>query len=93
MREISVSITEVARNLSDFVNRVAYRGEHFVLTRGNKPVAELRAVPRGRRVRDLAELVRSMPHLTAGDAEAFERDLDAARVAMPDLPERDVWGS
>ncbi len=29
------SVTEVARNFADYVNRVVYRGERFVLVRGN----------------------------------------------------------
>ena len=34
------SVTEVARHFADYINRVVYRGERFVLMRGNKPVAE-----------------------------------------------------
>ena len=39
------SVTEIARHFADYVNRVAYRREHFVLLRGNKPVAELGPAP------------------------------------------------
>ena len=39
---LTLSVTEVARHFAEYINRVSYRGESFVLVRGNKPVAELR---------------------------------------------------
>jgi antitoxin (DNA-binding transcriptional repressor) of toxin-antitoxin stability system len=39
------SVTEVARHFADYINRVVYRGERFVLMRGNRPVAELGPLP------------------------------------------------
>ena len=41
MPEIRVSIGEVKRDISDLVNRVAYRGERIVLTSRGKPKAAL----------------------------------------------------
>lgn len=43
----TLSVTEAARHFAEYINRVAYRGESFVLVRGNKPVAELRPLPMG----------------------------------------------
>ena len=31
------TVTEVARHFAEYINRVSYRGESFVLVRGNKP--------------------------------------------------------
>ncbi len=41
MTEIRVSIGQVKRDISDLVNRVAYRGERVVLTSRGKPKAVL----------------------------------------------------
>jgi prevent-host-death family protein len=41
MSEIKVSIGQVKRDISDLVNRVAYRGERIVLTSRGKPKAAL----------------------------------------------------
>jgi prevent-host-death family protein len=41
MAEIRVSIGQVKRDISDLVNRVAYRGERVVLTSRGKPKAVL----------------------------------------------------
>ena len=40
----TLTVTEVARHFAEYLNRVASRGECFVLMRGNKPIAELRPV-------------------------------------------------
>jgi hypothetical protein len=71
----SLSVTEVARRLVDYVNRVAVRGGRFALMRGGCAVAELRPVPISRRMGDLPQMLASLPHLGSEDAAAFEADL------------------
>jgi antitoxin (DNA-binding transcriptional repressor) of toxin-antitoxin stability system len=87
------SVTEVARNFADYINRVAYGGERFVLMRGGKAVAELVPVPSGRPLRELPELLASLPHLAEEEAESFEKDLAAARAELVQIPVRDPWES
>ncbi len=87
------TVTEVARNFAEYVNRVAFAGERFTLTRGGSPVAELVPVPRGMRLADLPELLASLPHLGEVDATAFAADLDDARDALRDVAVRDPWAS
>jgi antitoxin (DNA-binding transcriptional repressor) of toxin-antitoxin stability system len=41
----TLSVTEAARHFAEYINRVVYRSEAFVLVRGNKPIAELRPLP------------------------------------------------
>ncbi|MBM4038130.1 MAG: antitoxin [Planctomycetes bacterium] len=89
----TVSVTELVRNFSDYLNRVTYRGEGFTLVRGKKPVAELRPVPRGVKVKDLAAVLRSLPHLTREEAEAFGRDIEEGRAALRKERPRDPWES
>jgi antitoxin (DNA-binding transcriptional repressor) of toxin-antitoxin stability system len=87
------SVTEVARHFADYINRVAFRGERFTLMRGNKPVAELRPVPAGRRLGELPGLLASLPRLSPEDAAALADDLEAARQEMAEQPLRDPWAS
>ncbi|NJK92324.1 MAG: type II toxin-antitoxin system Phd/YefM family antitoxin [Blastochloris sp.] len=79
MNAQTVSITEAARNFSDFVNRVAYRQESFFLIRGKKTVAELRPVPHGKRLSDLPALFQSLPLLNPREQEDLQNDLDQLR--------------
>lgn len=91
---ITSSVTEVARHFADYINRVALRGERFILTRGKKPVAELRPVlPTGGCLGDLSEVLASLPRLSDGDAAAFAEDLTRARRELSERPMRDPWES
>lgn len=86
-----VTVTQVARNFAEYVNRVAYRRETFALVRGNEPLAELRPLPVGSRLSELPGLLASLPRLTSAEAEAFGRDVE---TAYDDLCEdRDAWES
>lgn len=87
----SRSVTEVARHFADYINRVAYRGERFVLVRGNKPVAELGPLPAGRRLAELPGLLGSLPGLS--EAEEFAADLASARTTLDAAEVRDPWAS
>lgn len=89
----SRSVTEIARNFADYINRVVYRGERFVLVRGNRPVAELGPLPAGRRLGELPALLDSLPRLSEDEAAEFAGDLAEANSALPAAEVRDPWGS
>ena len=87
------SVTEVARHFADYINRVVYRGERFVLMRGNKPVAELVPLPAGKRLAELPGLLGSLPKLSEAEAEEFASDLATARSMLSSTEVRDPWAS
>jgi antitoxin (DNA-binding transcriptional repressor) of toxin-antitoxin stability system len=89
----TLSVTEVARHFAEYINRVAYRGECFVLVRGNKPIAELRPLPAGKRLGELPALLASLPHLSETEATQFTDDLTAARAALARVEVHDPWRS
>lgn len=87
----TLTVTEMARSFAEYINRVAYRGESFVLTKGNKPIAEIRPLPVGRKLSELPAMMASLPRLTPEEAEEFGKDIDEAREAMNRIPIRDPW--
>lgn len=87
------TVTEVARHFAEYINRVAYRGERFVLMRGKRPVAELRPVASGKRLRELPDLLFSLPHLSKEDLEGMAADLEQAREKISRNPVGDPWAS
>lgn len=87
------SVTEVARHFADYINRVVYRGERFVLVRGNKPVAELGPLPAGKRLAELRDLLGSLPRLSEVEAAKFAEDLVSARSVLSATDVRDPWAS
>ncbi len=60
--ESRISATEAARNFSDLLNRVRYRGEEFVVERGGEAVCRIvPAKPLKRTLADLARILDSAP--------------------------------
>lgn len=88
-----LTVTEAVRHFSEYVNRVAYRHEAFILRKGKKSVAELRPLPHGRRLGDLPGILRTVPHLSRADVSSFGRDVDTARKELNATTLRDPWAS
>lgn len=88
-----LSVTDAARNFAEFINRVAYRGERFVLMRGRKAVAELRPVAAGRRLAELPALIADLPKMSDDDAASLAADIHTARSSLPATGTRDPWDS
>ena len=93
MNTVSLSVTDVARNFSEYINRVAYKGDRFILVKGGREVAELKPVPKGRRLAELADLLKSSSGLTPAEADDFDRDLEHVRSEMNQAEVRDSWAS
>ena len=89
----TISVTEAVRNFADFINRVAYRGEHFVLERGGRPVARLVPVPQAGRLGDLPQLLATVPGLGRENAETFAGDMENASDGLPPVAEGGPWES
>lgn len=103
MFENHVAIGQVKRDISDLVNRVAYRGERIVLTSRGKPKAALVSIEDYQRLeqeRVVQNLARWQAWMAESDrltAEILERrggkplDVDALwQAARDDLEARDA---
>jgi hypothetical protein len=88
-----VTVTEFVRGFADFINRVAYQGEHLVLVRGRRELADV--VPRraGVTLSELPRLLNALPRLDEQDASAFADDLEAARASLGAAPDGTTWES
>ena len=86
----SVTVSEAARGFADLINRVHYRNESALLTKGGKPVAKIVPVETGAKTgAELAEFWTTFPHLSPAAADAFSEDLDLARSCLPKV--NDKW--
>ena len=93
MNAVSLSVTDAARNFSEYINRVAYKGDRFLLLKSGREVAELKPVPKGRRLAELAELLKTSSGLSSSEADDFGRDLEHVRSEMNRAEVRDPWAS
>lgn len=78
-----MSATRAARQFSELLNRVHYRGETFVIERGGERVGRLSpAVPAGCTLAELVTFLRSAPKPDQGYWEI----LSAVTKRQPKLP-------
>ncbi|MBC7785343.1 MAG: hypothetical protein H7144_16035 [Burkholderiales bacterium] len=88
-----ITATEAARNFSDILNRVRYRGESFIIERSGDIVAELSprstAATRPHTGAELIELLKDLPEVDPGFAEDVREAIRSQEVAIP----RDPWES
>jgi antitoxin (DNA-binding transcriptional repressor) of toxin-antitoxin stability system len=83
-----ISSTEAVRNFGDCLARIKYRNDTLVITKSNKPVAELRPIvaePHGT-LEDFLRLWSRDP-----DDATFADDLE--RANSKELPILNPWGS
>jgi antitoxin (DNA-binding transcriptional repressor) of toxin-antitoxin stability system len=88
----TISATEAARNFSELLNKVGFRGERYTIARGGKAVAHLTpaTAPVTRVLGELPDLLRKLPSL-GKDAGPFARDVSRAIRKAPGLPRKRVW--
>lgn len=85
MSTSTVSSTTLSRHFSEYLSRVRYRGDIFVVLKNNVPVAELMPLPAERcTVREFSELWKPDP----SDPD-FADDLEA--VGRADMAPGNPW--
>lgn len=93
MTPIPLTATTLARNLSEYLNQVRYRGASFDIQRGADVIARLGPVgpAAGYPVGHLGELIAALPRLDEDDAGAMLDDIHAAASQL--TVEADAWAS
>jgi antitoxin (DNA-binding transcriptional repressor) of toxin-antitoxin stability system len=79
-----ITATELARNLSDILNRVRYQGETFRVERNGEVVAELKPAP-DTKVFTVAHFRRAFGDIKV--PEGMGADIEEARKSLGPLPE------
>ena len=88
----TISATELARHLSDILNRVKYKGEEFVVERNGEPVARLApssSSAKSSTLGDLVEIIRKHPvdDKFADDLEVAHREMNQPLPPPPEWPD------
>lgn len=80
-----VTATVAARNLSDLLSRVRYRGETFLIVRGKEEIGVLRSPGHAKKIslQELVERLEAGPKADSG----FAADLAAVRASRPPMDE------
>ena len=84
--ETKISATEVARKLSDIINRVVYRGEEFIVERGGEPVCKISPVgPQRYTKAELVEFFKTTPKIDDEYLDILE-DITRKQPPVPESP-------
>ena len=74
---MNVTATQAARSFSDFINRVHYKGETFVIERGGETIAKLSPPEPVRKfmIGDFVENLKSLPKVDDDFAADVEKGI------------------
>jgi antitoxin (DNA-binding transcriptional repressor) of toxin-antitoxin stability system len=87
MTETTITATQLARQLSDVLNRVKYRGERFVIQRNGETVATIAPSPPALGT-TWAEFIARVPDLELpGDGFADDLETIQASQGIAEMPE------
>ena len=90
MSSIVVSVTDMVRNFSEYVNRTAYGGDSFVLMKGQRALAELKPVVKGRTFKELQNLLKKNCQLEEDEIDCFLDDINQIRKST-NIIEKNPW--
>ena len=90
MSENAITVAEAAKDFLRVLDRVERRRESATLVRDGHSVAKLIPWPKpAGACAELADRWEKIPRLPPDEAEAFARDIEHARAAMPPL--KSAW--
>jgi len=89
----TVTATEAVRKFSEILNSIKYKGDHYTVMRGGKPVASISPAEnpvKERTLGDLKEIVMGLPSL-GEESGNFRKDIEKIIKHQPLLPEKTKW--
>ena len=91
--EKRISATRAVRDFSEILNTIKFKGLHYVIERGGKPIASMKPIDEKTDLKTLGELKALLKNLPRLDEEldAFAADLEDIRKDQPIMTMGDVW--
>jgi len=91
--EKHISATRAVRDFSTVLNTIKFKGVHYIIERGGKPVATMKPIDEKTDVKTLGELkalLKKLPRLEE-ELDAFMADLEDIRKDQPPVAMGDLW--
>ena len=91
--EKEITATEAVRDFSDLLNRIRFRGDHYIIKRSGKQIAcifPFEEKHRSRSLKELESIFAQLPKLE-DDLKDFANDLEELWQKQPLLPEGSPW--
>ena len=91
--EKRISATRAVRDFSEVLNTIKFKGFHYIIERGGKPIASMKSIDEKMDPMTLGELktlLKKLPRLEE-ELEAFASDLEEISRNQPLMSTGDLW--
>jgi len=91
--EKRISATRAVRDFSGVLNTIKFKGVHYIIERGGKPVASMVPINEEKDFKTLGELkvlLKKLPRLNE-EMDNFVADLEGIRKDQPAITMGDLW--
>jgi hypothetical protein len=91
--EKRISATRAVRDFSEVLNTIKFKGVHYIIERGGKPIASMKSIDEKMDQMTLGELktlLKKLPKLEE-ELEAFASDLEEIARNQPLMSTGDLW--
>jgi hypothetical protein len=92
--EKRISATRAVRDFSEVLNTIKFKGVHYIIERGGKPIASMESVDKKIEFMTLGELqtlLKKLPRLDE-ELDAFAADIEDISRNQPLMSTEDLWG-
>ena len=92
--EKRISATRAVRDFSEVLNTIKFKGVHYIIERGGKPIASMKSIDEKMDLMTLGELktlLKKLPRLDE-ELDAFASDLEEIYRNQPVMAKGDLWG-
>ena len=91
--EKRISATRAVRDFSEVLNSIKYKGFHYIIERGGKPIASMKSINEKidpMTLGELKTLLKKLPRLDE-ELDAFASDLEEISRNQPLMSTGDLW--
>ncbi len=92
--EKRISATRAVRDFSEVLNTIKFKGVHYIIERGGKPIASMKSIDEKidpMTLDELKTLLKKLPRLEE-ELDAFASDLEEISRNQPLASTGDLWG-
>jgi hypothetical protein len=92
--EKRISATRAVRDFSEVLNTIKFKGVHYIIERGGKPIASMKSFDEkidSLTLGELKTLLKKLPRLEE-ELDAFATDLEEISRNQPLMSREDLWG-
>jgi antitoxin (DNA-binding transcriptional repressor) of toxin-antitoxin stability system len=91
--EKRISATQAVRDFSEVLNTIKFKGVHYIIERGGKPIASMRSIDEKidpMTLGELKTLLKKLPRLEE-ELDSFASDLEESSRNQPFMSMEDLW--